>query len=595
MRGVEYFSANTEKHREIPSEPGRVRPPENYPGQLGAGHLVRKPLSRGINLIRPAAGFLLAWAFLNVLINLNYPAREFHRLAPLLLSPEILVYIAALCVAVRAGMPFRRAIYLPLTGFILFVRAFRLGDVLIPMYLNRTFNLYIDSQYIPDLIHLLYHTVSLEAFIGYTVLAVMLFAGVTWGVWQALKTIHRFAASGRQRHGFLGLSALLLGLFLILPYPSEGEHPRLFAQGFSQRLVKEIDFILHVRGYRTENLSAIRAATARASQTPSALNSLRRENVYLFFIESYGRTVFADPSHFSMAAPLLKAFEQGLKANGFDVYSHFLTSPTYGGASWLAHGTLASGIPLNRQTQYDLLITSKLKTLAHYFDNAGYRTVSVMPGITLPWPEGQFFGYQKKYYARHFDYRGPKYGWAPMPDQYVLDFIYRHEIQKRTTPLFVEHILVSSHAPFHRQPSYLADWSQIKNGAIFHKRKPIIFPIVWPDLTDAGEAYITSIGYVFKVLTGYFEQFIDDGALIIILGDHQPNAQITGTDRSWSVPIHVISRTPAFLKPFEARGYIPGIIPTQPPPHPGMETFLYHFLEDFSTETTTVQTRRQPP
>jgi hypothetical protein len=521
--------------------------------------------------------------FLNVLINLNYPAQEPHLLAPLLPSPEVAVMLAALCTAVWLGMPFHPAVYLPLTALLVFFRLFRIGEVLMPMYFNRPFNLYLDSQYVPDLIHLLYYTVSIEAFIGYTGLAVALFGAAVWGGWRAFKTIHRYVAIRSQRHIFLGLTAVLLGLFLFL-HPGRGDdRSGVFAQGFFHRVVEEVDFILHVYGYRTQNMEAINASMAKADRTPATLDKLRGANVYVFFVESYGHTVFADSLHFSMIAPLFEAFEQSLEAHGFSVYSNFLTSPTYGGTSWLAHGTLASGVDLFSQMRYDLLVTSKVKTLALYFNEAGYRTIHVMPGTTWPWPEGVFFGYQRKYYAWNFDYKGPRHGWSPMPDQYVLNYIYRQEIQSRTEPLFVEYVLITSHAPFHRQPPYLEDWSQMGDGAIFNEKETITFPVVWPDLTNAAEAYMTSIIYDVKVLKAYLEQYVDDDALIILLGDHQPNVQITGENRLWSVPIHVISRNPDLLEPFRARGYTPGIIPRQPPPHSGMETFLYDFLEDFST------------
>jgi hypothetical protein len=534
-------------------------------------------------MVRPTLCFLLAWAFLNVLINLNYPAREPHLLAPLLPLPEVAVLLAALCAAVWLGMPFHPAIYLPLTAILIFFRLFRFGDVLVPMYFNRPFNFYLDSQYVDDLIYLLYYTLSIEAFIGYTGLAFALFGAVVWGVWRGLKTVHHYFELRGQHRVFLGLTAVLLGLLLFLQPGRGNGRLGVFAQGFFHRVVEEVDFILHVYGYRTQNLKAIRASMAKADRTPASLDKLRGANVYLFFVESYGHTVFADSLHFSMIAPLFEAFEQGLKAHGFAVYSHFLTSPTYGGTSWLAHGTLASGVDLTNQMGFDLLVTSKLKTLTHYFNEAGYRTVSVMPGTTYPWPEGAFFGYQEKYYAWNFDYKGPRYGFSPMPDQYVLDYIYRQKIQTRTQPLFVEYVLITSHAPFHSQPPYLEDWSQIGDSAIYHEKEIITFPIVWPDLSQATEAYMTSIIYDVKVLKAYLEQYVDDDALIIILGDHQPNVQITGENRPWSVPIHVISRNRDLLEPFAARGYTPGIIPRQSPPHPGMETFLYDFLEDFST------------
>lgn len=545
--------------------------------------LYKNALRKALDHFKPMLSVLLAWLFLNILINLNYPAGQTDLLSLLRISPEVLMLLGLLCVISYIGMPFQPAFYIVLTALFVFFRLFRIGDVLMPMYFNRPFNLYLDSQYVPDLIHLLYYTVSTKAFIGYTGLAVALFGAIVWGVWRAFKTIHRYAAVRSQRRILLGLTAVLAGLFLFL-HPGGGDgRPGIFAQGFFHRVVEEVDFILHVHGFRTLNLEAINASMAMADRTQASLDKLRGANVYLFFVESYGHTVFADSLQFSMIAPLFESFEQSLEARDFAVYSNFLTSPTYGGTSWLAHGTLASGVKLNSQMRYDLLVTSEVKTLAHYFNEASYRTIHVMPGTTWPWPENVFFGYQKKYYAWNFAYKGPRHGWSPMPDQYVLNYIYRKEIQNRTDPLFVEYVLITSHAPFHRQPPYLEDWSQIGNGAIFHKKETITFPIVWPDLSNAGEAYMTSIIYDVKVLKAYFEQYIDDGALIIILGDHQPNVQITGENRPWSVPIHVISRNRNLLEPFRARGYTPGIIPRQPPPHSGMETFLYDFLEDFST------------
>ncbi|HUV08742.1 MAG TPA: hypothetical protein VMX75_13490, partial [Spirochaetia bacterium] len=85
------------------------------------------------------------------------------------------------------------------------------------------------------------------------------------------------------------------------------------------------------------------------------------------------------------------------------------------------------------------------------------------------------------------------------------------------------------------------------------------------------------------VLGGYLQSFVRDDSLIIILGDHQPFAGITGRNKCWSVPIHVISRNRTLLEPFVRRGYTWGMVPRQDPPHPGMERFLPGLLEDFST------------
>lgn len=524
---------------------------------------------------------LIAWILLNILINLNYPAQNHHIWTLLRIVPEIWGLLAILCLLARIRIPFHPVIFLPLTGFIVFLRLFRFGEALMPMYFNRDFNLYMDARYLPDLMHLLYNTVSLPRFIVCVFLFTGGMIGVSWGIWYALKMVYTAFRDPRQRLVFTGLSLILVVIWL----PGFSRNKRLthqmFAPALTPRIAREVNFMLHVGGYKQDGLSLIREAEALSQRVPSSLEGLRGANVYLFLIESYGYTVFADQRHATQLEPLLRRIERQLQDRGFHIRSHFMTAATYGGASWLSHATLATGVRAYDQMQYNLALNSRIKPLAAYFNEAGYRTISVKPNTEMPWPEGEFFQYQRHYYAWDFEYRGPRFGWATMPDQFVLDYIFRQEIQQQTQSLFIEYALVSSHAPFHEQPPYVADWSQIGDGAIYHTLKPVTFPVVWPDLSNATEAFTTALRYDWQVLAAYLTQYINDDALIILLGDHQPNVQITGENSLWSVPIHVISRNPHLVAPFEARGYLPGLIPTQPLPHPGMENFLWNFLEDF--------------
>jgi hypothetical protein len=73
--------------------------------------------------------------------------------------------------------------------------------------------------------------------------------------------------------------------------------------------------------------------------------------------------------------------------------------------------------------------------------------------------------------------------------------------------------------------------------------------------------------------------------LVILLGDHQPPAVVGGELKEWTVPIHVLSRDPDLIAPFIAAGYLEGIVPSQAPPHPGMETFLRSFLAAFDRQS----------
>ena len=526
--------------------------------------------------------FGLAWFFLNTFINLDYPLpSEFswHFLQPSLEVWGLLVVLGGLT---RWGVAYSPRIYLPLIALLVFGRLFRLGDVIMPVYFNRPFNLYMDVGYLPGLGHLLANSFAPLQLVLYGVAAAGLVAVFLWILWLSLRAAHVFFQTAGARRGFAAVTVALV--LAVGAYASGRYHGGLPppATSFIPRLAAETRFILNIRDIRRQGLSAVQMAEARIPEYAAPLAGLAGRNVYLFLIESYGQTLFGHPDHRRRFEPALRQFETALERSGYEMASGYMRSPTFGGASWLAFGTLESGVWLPDQLRYGYLVASRVPPLASYFAQAGYRTISVMPGTTMPWPEGRYFGYQQEYHARDLDYRGPPFGFAPMPDQFVLDRIYRREIVQRQDPLFIRYVLVSTHAPFHRQPRFVADWKRLGDGSVFHEMAPIVFPNNWPDLTEAFEAYLTAVTYELTVLGDYLTRFDHGEALIIIMGDHQPNAHITGPGAPSLVPVHVISRRPALLAPFQKRGYAPGIMPAEQPPFAGMQTFLPDFLAAFS-------------
>jgi hypothetical protein len=106
---------------------------------------------------------------------------------------------------------------------------------------------------------------------------------------------------------------------------------------------------------------------------------------------------------------------------------------------------------------------------------------------------------------------------------------------------------------------------------------------MWTDIT---RKYVDSVDYTLKVLRDYIARYVTDDSLIIILGDHQPAPLITGEGASRSVPVHVISRDPELLAPFEEWGFIPGMVPKTGPATLPMEAFRDRFLAAFSARET---------
>ena len=150
------------------------------------------------------------------------------------------------------------------------------------------------------------------------------------------------------------------------------------------------------------------------------LTALRGKDVIVAFVESYGRDAVENPEFASQIGALLDAGDRRLSAAGFASRSAFLTSPTAGGGSWLAHATFLSGQWIDNQQRYDNLPSSHRMTLTAAFRRAGWRTVGVMPGNDSAWPESESLGYDQVYGANDIGYNGPRFSWATMPDQYTL-------------------------------------------------------------------------------------------------------------------------------------------------------------------------------
>ncbi len=279
--------------------------------------------------IKPTLTFLLAWAFLNVLMNIIYPAQQLHLQTLFKVSPEALGIVMIPLAATCLGLRFHPALYLPMTVFVIFLRLFRIGDILVPMFFFRPFNLLLDAQFVPDLIHLLYTTFSPKTFTVAASLAVILLTLISAGIWLSFKSIHHFLAYHRNRRAVLGLIAAGLVVLSYLPDNLIRFPGTFLAKGFFHRVVEEFNFILHIKGHRARQLGLIDSTMKTGEQIPSSLDKLHGANVFIFFVESYGHTIFADRRHFSKFKPVLDVIKRNLNARDFQVCSTFFSSPTY--------------------------------------------------------------------------------------------------------------------------------------------------------------------------------------------------------------------------------------------------------------------------
>jgi len=537
------------------------------------------PKQKMINKLLPFMELFGLLICFNLIYNINpFSGLQWSDLLP---APELFLLFLLLCLTIDLNLCLPAFLWGMTLTLLWFLRIFGLADQAMPYYFDRKFNLYIDSGYAFDLLDLFYLTTSLGGFLLTILLSLAMLVGLVYLSWRGLFKLKKLLHEVTLRRSTLALLLLLAFSGFVVKQMST-QQKMLSISGYLSRFSEEVRFISEVQKFEREFKAELEAVRFEAAKLPQDLSELNESNVFLFFVESYGHSSLTHAEYGPLIQPALREMQTSLGAAGFEMVSSYMGSPTYGGTSWLAHGAFSSGVAVHDQLRFDMLLKSDVKALPRYFNDAGYRTICIMPGTRYAWPEGAWFGYQEKLFADDFGYAGPAFGWCPMPDQFVLDRVHRAHLAQSSQPVFAEYVLVSSHAPFHIQPPYVENWSQIADGAIYHQLQPLNYDIEWPKMENAAEGYSRSIRYVMKALENYLLQFVDDNSLVIILGDHQPNLALTGPNQPWAVPVHVISKNHELLQPFRKRGYVPGMIPNQQWPYPGMETFLPNFLRDFS-------------
>ncbi|MFY1636665.1 sulfatase-like hydrolase/transferase [Solwaraspora sp. WMMB335] len=310
------------------------------------------------------------------------------------------------------------------------------------------------------------------------------------------------------------------------------------------------------------------------------LTGLRGKDVVLAFVESYGRDVITDPEFEPLVGAVLDEGTQRLAAEGYGSRSAFLTSSTVGGSSWLAHATVLSGLWVDNQQRYRSLVNSDRLTLTRAFGDAGWRVAGFFPGNTRAWPEGAFFGYDQVYDSRNMGYRGDRFNFASIPDQYTLSALDRLERGNGDQPVMAELALLSSHAPWTPLPKPVG-WNTVRNGAVFDREA-----MAGDEPTRSAEEglrsdYPRAVGYSVGTLISYLEARGDDDLVLIFLGDHQPAPVITGPGASHDVPITIVTRDQAVLDRIADWDWQDGLRPGAESPVWQMDSFRDRFLTAF--------------
>jgi phosphatidylglycerophosphate synthase len=325
------------------------------------------------------------------------------------------------------------------------------------------------------------------------------------------------------------------------------------------------------------------AADYAAADQRTLLSGLAGKDVLLVFVESYGRVAVDGTSYSPGIDRVLDDGTKELAAAGYRSQSAFLTSPTFGAGSWLAHSTLQTGLWVDSQRRYSELLGAKRHTLTSLFGDAGWRTVFTVPADTKDWPEGKdFYGFEQYYDSRNVGYQGPKFGYAPIPDQYTLEDFRRRELAPTPRkPVMAEIDLVSSHHPWTPLPSLLG-WDQVGDGSAYDvmPQTPTSAEVL-KDPAKVKEMYGKSVEYTWQALTSFLTTYKDPNLVVVALGDHQPHSYVSGQHVGHDVPVTVIAQDPKVMARIAGWGWQDGLRPAADASVWRMDTFRNRFLSAF--------------
>jgi hypothetical protein len=509
----------------------------------------------------------MKWISLAFALLVLNSALSFHNVWPtpwITLWPEISVEAFVLILVLGVYRAFAgsvsRSALAALTTVLVFLTFGRYLEVTAPALYGRAINLYWDARYVPDVAAMLADALSPIAVAGIVVGALALLAGIGILLYWAVGRVA--AALGNARSsGYLTPAAACVVVTYLLGYYQVLPTLRAFSIPVSQTYARQLGFVVDAIGGR-----ALAALPASSPLDGARVEPLGGRDVIVTFVESYGATAFDEPGVAATTAASREDMGRAVEETGRHVVSAFVESTTFGGGSWLAHISLMTGIRVDENSTYNALLTQNRTTLPKLFRRAGYRAVAVMPGLKNQWPEGSFYGFDEIYGEAALDYRGPEFGWWRIPDQFTLARLRTLELDLASRPpVFVFFPTISTHAPFRPTPPYQSDWQKLLGAEPFPADALAQASDEPQGFAEFRAAYADALVYTYRYWAGYLRNHVDDEAVYVILGDHQPPATVSGQGVRWDVPVHVVTRDAALADRLRAHGFRSGMTPEPAP------------------------------
>jgi hypothetical protein len=457
----------------------------------------------------------------------------------------------------------------------------RLADLAVFEAFARSFNPAFDFWLLIEGMDLLNGATGRIGAVLIAALLIVLILGIVWASLRALAILQQWLQTLRPPRAALWL-IVALALSILWRMAGLPRTTTYFSDQLREHAQSTIAGLHDLRSFRAE------LAQGSPHELPDAplFSALEGKDVLVVFVESYGRIALEGDLFAPTLTGMLQQHERELDDAGLGMRSAWLTSPTIGGLSWLAQATALSGLWIDSQLRYDSLVRSDRATLNRLFQRAGWRTVGVMPAITMPWPEGDYFGFDQFYAANDLGYRGAPFNWITMPDQYVLAAFQRMERNTPShPPVMAEIALISSHAPWTPIPRMI-DWQDVGDGSVFTEQATAgpTPEQVWSSEARIRDHYRQSVAYALDNLLSWVQTYGDENLVVLALGDHQPSPLVSGDAGNRDVPVHLIARDPTVLDAMAHWQWSQGLQPAADAPRWRMDALRDRFVEAFSRQ-----------
>lgn len=468
-------------------------------------------------------------------------------------------------------------------GYMLLVLG-RYADVVTPTLFGRPVNVYWDGLQIPRFLWVS----AQERPLWQVALALLAVLMLLLAVWRLLRWALRIAVQDAVpyalNHRWTWVATLVaVGLALANHAGVQATWPVVSKPVVPTYWRQARILVTSLQPRRIDEVLPARTAIDEVLQHPQTLTMLRGRDVAMIMLESVGAIVVDNPRASTVLAPVRDRFEADVRASGRGVVSAWFTSPTFAGGSDLAHLSLLAAMDLSDPFRHDLLLTTRRPTLNTLFRRLGYQTVGFYPSVFWEWPERAFYDFDRYVEGRDLAYPGPELGFWKIPDQYSMARL--EQLMPRgpgTPPRFLFFPTITTHLPFSPVPPFQPDWGRLLTRQPFEGTDLERALAERPNWLNMFPDYLRMVEYSYRWLGSHLRQPEPRETIYLLIGDHQPAANVSGESASWDVPVHIVSGDPELLARWRAMGFEDGMTPVRKslgPLHRVTEMMLKSFAD----------------